>query len=59
MCDRESSLDSSMLRILETCLAVVLATIITRISDIIGYHINYYYHRAPYNSEDLSEELTQ
>ena len=48
-----------MLRILETCLAVVLATIITRISDIIGYQINYYCHRTPYNSEDLSEELTQ
>ena len=59
MCDRETSLDSSMLRILETCLAVVLATIITRISDIIGYQINYYCYRAPYNSEDLSEELTQ
>ena len=48
-----------MLRILETCLAVVLATIITRISDIIGYQINYYCYRTPYNSEDLSEELTQ
>ena len=59
MCDRENSMDTSMLRILETCLAVVLANIIIRISDIIGYRINCYYHRAPDNSEDLSEELTQ
>ena len=48
-----------MLKILETCLAVILATIITRMSDIIGYQISYYCHRAPYNSEDLSEGLTQ
>ena len=59
MCDRENSLDSSMLRILETCLALILANIIIRISDIIGYRINYYYHRVTDNSEDLSEELTQ
>ena len=57
MCDTDNSLDASMLKITEPCLALVLANIIIKIYEIVGDHINRYYQRVPDNSEDLSEEL--
>jgi len=58
MCDTERSLEIHLVSVLETCLAVVLATIITRVSDFLGYHFSrWYYYRLPHGDE-LSEELT-
>ena len=58
MCDNERNLDMRLVSVLETCLAVVLATIITRVSDFLGYHFSrWYYYRLPHGDE-LSEELT-
>jgi hypothetical protein len=46
------------LNVLETCLAVVLATICTRVSDFLGYHFSrWYYYRLP-DDRELTEELT-
>jgi hypothetical protein len=62
MCDYERNfertLDSHIINVLETCLAVVLATICTRVSDFLGYHFNrWYYYRLP-DDRELTEELT-
>ena len=40
MCDTERSLEIHLVSVLETCLAVVLATVITRVSDFLGYHFS-------------------
>ena len=58
MCDYERNLEMHIVSVLETCLAVVLATILTRFSDFIGYHFSrWYYYRLP-DGNELSEELT-
>ena len=62
MCDYERNfertLDSHIVNVLETCLAVVLATICTRVSGFLGYHFSrWYYYRLP-EGRELTEELT-
>ena len=62
MCDYERNyertLDFHILNVLETCLAVVLATICTRVSDFLGNRFSrWYYYRLP-DGNELSEELT-
>ena len=62
MCDYERNyertLDFHILNILETCLAVVLATICTRVSDFLSYHFSrWYYSRLP-DDREVTEELT-
>jgi len=62
MCDYERNyertLDIHIVSVLETCLAVVLATICTRVSDFLGYHFNrWYYYRLPDDNE-IEENLT-
>ena len=54
MCDIETNLDIHLLKVLETCLAVVLATIITRASDYISYRLDLWYNRA--SNRELSDE---
>jgi len=58
MCDYERNLEIHVVSVLETCLAVVLATICTRVSDFLGYHFNrWYYYRLPDDNE-IEENLT-
>ena len=62
MCDYERNyertLEIHIVSVLETCLAVVLATICTRVSDFLGYHFNrWYYYRLPDDNE-IEENLT-
>ena len=56
MCDIETNLDVHLLNVLETCLAVVLATIITRASDYISYRIDLWYFARTSNRELSDEE---
>ena len=55
MCDSETNLDVHLLNVLETCLALVLATIIIRVSDCISYRIDLWNFNRTSNRE-LSEE---
>ena len=56
MCDNETNLDFHILKVLETCLAVVLATIITRTSDCVSYRIELWYFNRTSNRELSDEE---
>ena len=53
MCDNENSLESHLLRVLEMCLSVVLATIIIRASDFISYKLD----RWLESTDDVDESL--
>ena len=56
MCDIETNLDVHLLNVLETCLAVVLATIITRASDYMSYRLDLWYFARASNRELSDEE---